>query len=72
MIKTSPFGSSYEPYMGIPDEPGNIYCKCCGRLINEGEDCYWLDDSEVYCMDCEDEAYEEIAERHAHEYIERR
>lgn len=66
---TSPFGTAYEPYMDVPDDTSeNIYCKCCGRLINEGEDCYWLSDDEVYCMACEDEAYDAIAERHADEY----
>jgi hypothetical protein len=65
---TTPFGRLYEPYMDVPDdEPENVYCKCCEKLINENDEYFQVGD-EAYCLECEDEAYDAIAERHAHEY----
>ena len=64
-VKMKPFGIVVEPWMGSDEywgdkEPGE-HCRCCGRYIAPGEDCYDINE-QYYCRLCGDAADEAILE----------
>lgn len=67
MIRTTPFGRVYEPYMYVPDEEPPCCCMCGERLTDE----YWDINDKLYCLNCEDAAidalwqYQEVMYRKA-------